>query len=161
MAKKSVEVQIAGLVLFATACFAVAGIGSTWTIPSIDPWYLQLQKPQWTPPAWVFGPVWTVLYAMMALAAWLVWREHGFREARVAMGLFVVQLLLNAAWSGLFFGLRSPAAGMLNILLLWPAILATIIAFWQKSSWAALLMLPYFAWVSFALVLNGAIWQMN
>ena len=146
---------------FVAVCFAAAGIGSWFTYPSVGTWYAGLEKPPWNPPDWVFGPVWTVLYLAMAVAAWLVWRRGGFGGARLALALFGVQLVLNATWSGLFFGLRSPGAGLADIVLLWIAILATILAMRFRSIVAAWLMVPYLAWVSFALVLNFTIWRMN
>jgi|GEM_PF-228620 tryptophan-rich sensory protein len=124
-------------------------------------WYPTLTKPAWTPPDWVFGPVWTLLYILMAVAAWLVWRKAGFAGARLALVLYFVQLALNAAWSGLFFGLRSPAAGLVDILLLWMVIAATLVAFARHSAVAAGLLVPYFVWVSYAAALNFAIWRMN
>jgi tryptophan-rich sensory protein len=120
-----------------------------------------LLKPAWNPPAWVFGPVWTVLYLMMAVAAWLVWRRRGFAGAPWALGLFVLQLALNTLWSAIFFGLRRPGVAAIEILLLWLAILATLIAFAPVSRLAAILLAPYLAWVTFAAVLNFTIWRMN
>jgi tryptophan-rich sensory protein len=120
-----------------------------------------LSKPAWNPPAWLFGPVWTVLYLMMAIAAWLVWRKMGFSGAAGAMGIFAVQLALNAAWSPLFFGLRNPAAGLVDIAALWIAVGVTLIAFWRVLPLAAVLLLPYWLWVSFATALNFAIWRRN
>jgi tryptophan-rich sensory protein len=109
----------------------------------------------------VFGPVWSLLYLLMGISAWQVWRKTGFRAAAVPLGWFGVQLVLNAAWSGLFFGLQSPGAALIEIVLLWGAILATTIAFWRRSALAGWLMLPYLAWVSFAVALNLAIWNLN
>jgi tryptophan-rich sensory protein len=150
-----------GLAGFVAACFLAAGIGSWLTVPNVGDWYRQLSKPSWTPPDWVFGPVWTVLYLMMAVAAWLVWQKHGWSGAPIALGLFAGQLLLNVAWSGVFFGLRQPGAAFAELVVLWLAILATIIAFWQKQTAAGLIMLPYGLWVTFAGALNFAIWQLN
>ena len=139
-------------------CFVVAGIGGLVTTPSIPNWYSGLVKPSWTPPSWVFGPVWSVLYLCMAVAAWLVWRKG---NALVPLTFFAVQLAFNAAWSWLFFGLHSPGAALIDIVLLWIAIAATTIAFWRRSVVAGLLFLPYLAWVSFAATLNFAIWRLN
>ncbi len=150
-----------GLIGFVAASFAAAAIGSAATYPNVDTWYAALAKPSFTPPDWVFGPVWTVLFLMMALAGWLVWRGHGLERARLALGLFAVQLALNALWSILFFGLRSPGLAMIEIAALWGAILATILAFRARSVPAAWLLVPYFAWVSFAAVLNFNIWRLN
>ncbi len=146
---------------FVAVCFVPAALGALFTSASVATWYPALRKPVWTPPGWLFGPVWTVLYLAMAVAAWIVWRERGLSEAKTAMVFFVLQLALNAAWSPLFFGLRNPAAAFADILMLWLAIAATIIAFWQIKPWAAILLLPYWLWVSFATGLNYAIWRMN
>jgi tryptophan-rich sensory protein len=121
-------------------------------------WYPTLNKPSWTPPSWLFGPVWTALYVLMAVAAWLVWKQGA---ARGAMILFGAQLLLNLAWSFLFFGARSPGLGLIEIVVMWLAVAATIFAFALKSRLAALLMVPYIAWVSFATALNAAIFMLN
>jgi len=113
------------------------------------------------PPNWLFGPVWTILYVCMAVAAWLVWRKGGFDENRLPLGLFAVQLALNAVWSWLFFGFHLPGAAFAEILFLLAAIAMTTVTFWPRSLAAGLLMLPYLAWVSFAGVLNWAIWRLN
>jgi tryptophan-rich sensory protein len=149
------------LLLFIAVCLGVAGAGAIFTTNSVSDWYPMLQKPSWTPPSWLFGPVWTLLYLMMAVAAWLVWRKWGLDGVGVALGLFALQLALNAAWSPLFFGLRNPLAGLLDIVPLWVAILATLLSFWKISPIAGLLMVPYWLWVSFATALNFAIWRLN
>jgi tryptophan-rich sensory protein/uncharacterized protein YbjT (DUF2867 family) len=141
--------------------FAAAALGGLFTGSSVSTWYPSLRKPSWTPPAGVFAPVWTALYGMMAVAAWRVWRRDGLRESRLSLGVFALQLGLNAAWSGLFFGLRAPGAAFAEILLLWLAIAATAVLFAARDRAAALLMTPYLAWVSFAAVLNGTIASMN
>lgn len=150
-----------GLVGFLAASWVVQGLASWLTFASVRDWYPTLAKPAWTPPNWVFGPVWTLLYILMAVAAWLVWRKAGLAGARLALVLYFVQLTLNAAWSGLFFGLRNPTAGLVDILLLWILIAATLTAFARHSAVAAGLLAPYFVWVSYAAALNFAIWQMN
>ena len=157
----SLTKQTIGLVVFVALCLGAAALGSAATVPRIEGWYAALDKPSWTPPDWVFGPVWTVLYLAMAVAAWLVWRQKGWSGARVPLTLFGVQLALNVAWSWLFFGLRSPGLGFADIILLWMAIVATLVAFWRRSAVAGLLFVPYLAWVTFAAVLNYSIWQMN
>jgi benzodiazapine receptor len=149
------------LVLFIAVCLAVAGAGAVFTAGSVQRWYPVLQKPSWTPPSWLFGPVWTILYLMMATAAWLIWRRRGLDDVDGALGLFVLQLVLNAAWSPLFFGLKNPLAGLLDIVPLWAAILATLVSFWKISPAAGALLVPYWLWVSFATALNFAIWKMN
>jgi tryptophan-rich sensory protein len=109
----------------------------------------------------VFGPAWTTLYVMMAVAAWMVWRQGGWAGSKAALALFAVQLILNAGWSLLFFGLHSPGAAAVELAMLWLAILATTLAFWKQSHPAAVLMVPYLAWTTFAGALNVAIWRMN
>jgi translocator protein len=123
-------------------------------------WYARLEKPDWNPPSWVFGPVWTTLYLLMGVAAWLVWDRHR-GAARVALALFVVQLVFNAMWSYLFFGLQAPGLAFAEIVLLWLLIVATAVLFWRARRVAGVLLLPYLAWVSFAAVLNFTIWQLN
>jgi tryptophan-rich sensory protein len=153
--------SLLSLALFLAACFSAAIFGSLFTAQSVREWYPGLQKPAGTPPPWVFGPVWTVLYLLMAIAGWQVWeRARGWSGARLALGLFFLQLALNALWSVLFFGLRNPAAGLAEITILWLAILATVIAFFPISRLAGWLMLPYLLWVSYASYLNFGIWRM-
>lgn len=140
---------------FLLACFAAA---STGAIFGPGDWYERLRKPSWRPPNWLFPPAWAVLYVLMAVAAWLVWRRDGFG---LPIALWVVQLLFNASWSWLFFGLRRPDLAFYGLSGLWLAIVATTIAFAGVRSDAALLMLPYIAWVSFAGALNLKMWQLN
>lgn len=149
------------LALFLIVCLGTAGLGAAWTNLSVGDWYAAIKKPSWNPPNWLFGPVWTALYIGMAVAAWLVWRKNGLADAWLPLLLFAVQLFLNAAWSALFFGMRSPGIAFADIVLLWFAILATIVAFGRVSGLAATLLVPYLAWVSFATALNGAIWSAN
>ncbi len=153
--------QWLGLALFVGASFAAAAVGSLFTTPAIPGWYESLRKPAWTPPNWLFGPVWTLLYLAMGTAAWLVWRERGFAGARLALIVFFAQLVLNALWSILFFGLRSPGAALAEIVFLWAAIFATMAAFWRVSRPAGWLFVPYLWWVTFAMFLNHAIWRLN
>jgi translocator protein len=129
------------------------------TTPALRPWYASLGKPSWTPPNWLFAPVWTFLYVAMAVAAWLVWRKIGLTAA--PMELFLLQLLLNVAWSAAFFALRSPGAAFAEIILLWFAILATAIEFWKILPAAGWLLVPYMLWVGFAAALNFSIWRLN
>ncbi len=126
-------------------------------------WYASLAKPAWTPPTWVFGPAWTILYAMMAVAAWRLWRRLGARprESRRALVLFAVQLALNLSWTPVFFGMQRPDLALVVILFLWVAIAATIVAAWKACRTAAALLVPYLAWVTFATALNAAIWRLN
>jgi len=153
--------QWLGLAAFITVCFLAAGIGSMATTPSIPTWYAGLAKPAWNPPNWVFGPVWTVLYLSMAVAAWLVWRQRGWTSSARPLGLFCAQLVLNVLWSCIFFGLHRPGLAFAEILLLWVFILGTLLLFWQRSVAAGLLLAPYLAWVTFASALNFAIWRLN
>ncbi len=150
-----------GLVAFLVVCFAAAGIGGAVTTPKISTWYATLAKPSWNPPNWIFGPVWTTLYICMAVAAWLVWRQEGFTGAKFPLILFAVQLVLNVLWSCIFFGLEKPGFAFVEVLVLWTAIAATTILFWQRSMVAGTLFVPYLAWVSFASILNFMIWKLN
>jgi len=142
-------------------CLAAGGIGSFFTFDAVRTWYPTLQKPEWNPPAWVFGPVWSTLYVLMGIAAWRVSGQKGRAEVRPALRLFGLQLLLNAAWSGLFFGLRAPGWAFLELLLLWAGILATLLQFRRLDRLAAWLLAPYLAWVTFAGFLNFTIWRLN
>jgi tryptophan-rich sensory protein len=153
--------DLLALLAFLVLCFGVAAIGSGVTEPSMNTWFSTLGKPSFNPPGWVFGPVWTVLYALMAVAAWRVWRRAGFQAGRGALSIFGVQLALNLAWPLIFFGLRRIDLAVLCIVALWVAIAATIAAFHRIDRWAACLLVPYLAWVSFAAVLNMAIWHLN
>jgi translocator protein len=147
-----------GLALWIAIPLVVGGgIGSLFQ-PGV--WYDGLEKPAFNPPSWVFGPVWTLLYVLMGVAAWLVWDRHGDR-ARTALALFLVQLAFNAGWSAIFFGLQSPGLAFAEILVLWALILATLVAFWRLHRTAGMLLLPYLAWVSFAAVLNFSLWRLN
>jgi benzodiazapine receptor len=143
------------------APLAVAFVSGLATAPGVRDWYPSLVKPPFTPPDWLFGPVWTVLYLMMGVALWWVWRRQGEVPVRAALTLFAVQLTLNALWSVLFFGLQAPGAALVDILLLWVAIGLTIRAFREVSVRAAVFMLPYWAWVTFATALNASIWMLN
>jgi benzodiazapine receptor len=147
------------LLVCIVVCLGAAGIGSLLTTPSLRPWYEGLSKPRWNPPNWLFGPVWTILYLAMAIAAWLVWRKAGVTAA--PMQLFLTQLVLNVAWSALFFRLRSPGLAFTEIVILWFAILATTIEFWRAVPAAGWLLLPYLIWVGYATALNFSIWRLN
>lgn len=137
-------------------------IGSVFTAPAIEGWYADIIKPDINPPSWVFGPVWIALFALMGVAAFLVWKKGSHRnDVRVALGIFIFQLVLNTVWSIIFFGLQSPGAAFVEIIFLWLAIVATIIAFAKVSRPAAWLLLPYVLWVSFAVYLNYMIYALN
>ncbi len=123
--------------------------------------YSQLDQPEWAPPGWLFGPVWSLLYLMMSVAAWLVWKTHGFRGARMALSLFLIQLALNSLWSWLFFAWQLGALSVAEIVVLWLTILATLISFWRLRPLAGALLIPYLAWVTFATVLAYVMWVRN
>jgi tryptophan-rich sensory protein len=127
----------------------------------VGAWYATIAKPAWTPPNWLFGPAWTTLYVLIGVSAWRVWRVGGFRRDRVALALFLAQWLLNVAWSGFFFGLRSPGLALIEIACLWLLIGATMVRFARHDRIAAALLVPYAGWVSFAMALNLAIWRLN
>ena len=139
-------------------CFSAAAIGGFF-MPGA--WYAALKKPSWNPPNWIFAPVWTALYAAMGTAAWLVWKRGGFTGQRVALAFFLAQLLLNALWSPLFFGIHRPGLAFADIALLWLALLPTVATFWKASPLAGGLLVPYLAWVTFASALNFALWRLN
>jgi tryptophan-rich sensory protein len=160
MASMTKQKQIAGLVGWLFLSFIAAAVGGAASVQA-GPFYQQLVRPDWAPPPWIFGPVWTVLYALMGIAAWLAWRAGGFRAARTALVLFLLQLALNALWSWLFFGWHRGAFAFADILALWVLIVATLIAFWRIRPSAGALLIPYLLWVSFASVLNYAMWQLN
>lgn len=153
--------QYWSLAIWMAICLAVMLSGALTTAPAIAGWYADLRKPAWTPPAWLFGPVWTALYLSMAVAAWLVWRRRHETRVAIPLGLFTVQLILNAAWSPLFFALRHPAAACVDIVLLWSGIVATLVAFWRVCAIAGGLLVPYCIWVTYAAALNFTIWRLN
>jgi len=144
-------------------CLSVGLMASLFTTrQTISNWYAALDKPFFTPPDWVFGPTWTVLYLLMGISAFLIWRRGiNNRTVRICLALFIGQLVLNGLWTPLFFGLQMPLVAFVEILLLWSAILLTIMRFKRVSKTAALLLIPYILWVSFAAVLNGGIWLLN
>ena len=145
------------LVFWLVAAFVPAAIGIAFPAPE---YYADLRKPAWAPPTWLFGPAWTVLYALIGIAAWLV-AKRGGPGVRVPLGLWGVQLALNAAWTPIFFGLRAPGIALAEISVMWVAIAATTVAFFVRRTAAGALMLPYLAWVSFATLLNFEIWRLN
>ncbi len=153
--------DLVALAVFLVVVFAAAALGGWFTMQGMPEWYRSLTKPAFNPPDWIFGPVWTLLYAMMAVAAWLVWRRAPYHIAAVALALFALQLVLNTVWSALFFGMRSPGLAFGEILVLWGAILATTLLFWRVQPLAGALFVPYLLWVSFASLLNYSIWQLN
>jgi len=150
-----------GFAAFLALCLAASAVGGAATASSVGTWYQSLAKPWFNPPNWIFAPVWTALYFMMAIAAWRLWRRDGLAGARAAMTLFALQLVLNMVWSIVFFGLRSVGAALVEIVVLLLAILATTLVFWQRDRVAGMLFIPYAGWVAFAAVLNAALWQLN
>lgn len=149
-----------GLVGWFIVSFTASAVGAVASIQAKS-FYGQLVQPEWAPPSYVFGPVWTVLYALMAIAAWLVWRSGGFHTNRVAMSLFMVQLALNALWSWLFFAWQRGALAFVDIVLLWVLIVVTLVSFWRVRPLAGALLIPYLLWVTFAAALNYSLWQLN
>ncbi len=148
----------AGLLGWVLLCFLAPAAGA---FAKPDGWYAAMNKPAWNPPGWVFAPVWTLLYTLMAVAAWLVWRRGGFAVQKLPLRWFLVQLALNALWTPLFFGLHRPAFAFVDILLLWGAILGTLVTFLRVRRLAGFLLVPYLAWVSFAAFLNFTLWRLN
>ncbi|HUU65564.1 MAG TPA: TspO/MBR family protein [Dehalococcoidales bacterium] len=154
--------DIVKLVISIIVCQCAGLIGSIFTMPAITTWYATLQKPPFNPPNWLFAPAWATLYLLMGISAFIIWRRGlGNPQVKRALFLFVIQLVLNALWSVAFFGLESPLYGVIVIAALWVAILFTILKFFKVSSVAAVLMLPYILWVTFAAVLNVSIWVLN
>lgn len=160
MARSSAATQGIGLAGWLLASFAAAAVGGLASVNAAG-FYGQLAQPPWAPPAWLFGPVWSVLFTLMGVSAWLVWRDHGFRGAGAALTLYIAQLLANALWSWLFFAWRQGAFAFAEIVVLWLLIAGTMFCFWRLHRLAALLLLPYLAWVSFAAALNLALWRLN
>jgi len=160
MTLPSKQKQIIGFIGWLLVSFVASAIGAIASIQARS-FYSGLVQPDWAPPGSVFGPVWTTLFFMMAVAAWLIWRKGGFSVNRIALNLFLVQLAVNAVWSWFFFVWNLGAIALINILILWVFIVATMALFWRVQKVAALLLVPYLAWVSFAGFLNYAVWQLN
>lgn len=161
--KTAAQLKSAGMLfLFLCLCFSIA-----WTGAQVSPgvasseWYDQLNKPDWNPPGWLFGPVWMALYIMMAIAAWRIWKRLGFSGGKTELSWFAIQLFLNGLWSQLFFNAQNPGLALAEILLLLAAIIMTTVYFYRQDRLAGWLMVPYILWVSFATVLNGTIWMVN
>ena len=156
------KIKVLPLILSVGVCFLAAGIGSVFTTSAIDTWYTTLQKPFFNPPNWIFGPVWTLLYLMMGISLYIVWNtKNHANERRQGLKFFFVQLAFNVLWSMLFFGLKSPIAAFIVIIILWLAIYLTIRKFLRVSEFAGRLLMPYLAWVSFATILNLSIIILN
>jgi tryptophan-rich sensory protein len=152
--------QTIGLIGWLLLCFAAAAIGALASVEAAT-YYQQLVQPSWAPPSAVFGPMWSVLYALMGIAAWLVWREGGWQLRRGVLMLFVTQLTVNALWSWLFFAWHHGALAFADIVLLWLLIVSTVVGFYRVRPLAGALLVPYLCWVSFASALNFAVWQLN
>ena len=160
MAPQSKQQQILGLIGWFVVSFAASAIGAVASVQA-GAFYGQLVQPSWAPPSSVFGPVWTVLYALMAIAAWLAWRRGGVRANRNALSLFLLQLALNALWSWLFFAWHLGGLAFAEIVVLWVLILATAVSFWRVRPLAGALLFPDLLWVTFASVLNYSVWKLN
>jgi translocator protein len=149
--------KITGFSGWIALCYATAAVGSL----APTRWYAELVRPSWAPPGWLFAPVWTLLYGMMGVAAALVWSRGGFSANRAPLGLFLVQLVLNGAWTFIFFGQRALGWAAVEIAVLWVLILATLVAFWRRRGSAGILLIPYLLWVGFACALTFEIWRLN
>lgn len=160
MPRLSPQKQALGLAAWLAVTFAAAALGAMASVDAAD-FYAQLAKPSWAPPAWLFAPVWSTLYLLMGVAAWCVWRQHSFAGAGLALSLFIVQLIANALWTWLFFAWRLGALALTEVVVLGLLIAATLVAFWPLQRLAALLLLPYLAWVGFATALTLALWRLN
>ena len=154
--------DILKLIVSLVACQCAGLVGSIFTMKAIPTWYAALEKPSFTPPNWLFAPAWVTLYILMGVAAFIIWRKGSEQwQVRMALITFLVQLVLNALWSVVFFGFKSPLAGVVVIVILWVAILFTILKFFKLSTVAGVLLLPYILWVSFAAILNISVWMLN
>lgn len=158
--KPSHKKQIIAFISWLLLCFAASAAGAIASIQA-KAFYGKLVQPEWAPPAWLFGPIWSTLFALMAIAAWLVWRDGGFSKHRRALTLFIIQLVPNVLWSWLFFAWNKGGLAFADILVLWVLILATVISFWRANKLAGAMLVPYLLWVSFAAFLNYSLWQLN
>jgi len=152
--------EVPGLLGWLAVSFAAAALGGFASAGAGD-FYQQLVRPAWAPPGWLFAPAWTVLYLLMGVASWLIWRERNARKVKTALALFLVQLAVNALWTWLFFVWRLGALAFAEILVLWVLILCTVLAFWRVRLIAGVLLIPYLAWVAYASLLTYAVWQRN
>lgn len=149
------------LFIFIALCLSVEIFASYWTNQTVSTWYPKLNKPFWTPPGWVFGPVWTIIYILIAISGWLIYRADHSRKRSIALIFYASQLILNLMWSFFFFFLKSPLLGLIDILLLFLLIILTIIKAWPVRSLASILLIPYLIWVIYAATLNVGIWLLN
>lgn len=157
----STKRTVLGWFAWVAVSLAAGQVGSMLSNVQESQFYQQLQQPSWAPPSSVFAPVWITLYVLMGTAAWLVWRERGFAGARLPLGLFLVHLLFNAAWTGIFFGLEAPGLAFFEIVLLWAMLAALVVMFSRIQVLAGVLLVPYILWVSFAAILNFTLWRLN
>jgi len=153
--------DLVGLFAFIVLCLVVSGIGGAVTASSVETWYQALEKPPFNPPDWVFAPVWTLLYIIMGIAAWRVWRFRSFEATSKALGFFALQLGFNLTWSFLFFGLQRIDLALVEIVILLVVIIVNAIMFWRIDRLAGLMFLPYIAWVTYATILNSSLWLLN
>lgn len=160
MSRPSRSQQLIGLMGWLLVAFAAGAIGAFASVDARE-FYGQLVRPEWAPPGWLFGPVWSTLYVLMGISAWLVWRRNGFKPNQLPLMLFIVQLAVNALWSWLFFAWHQGALAFAEVLVLWALIVATCVAFWRCYAPAGMLLLPYLAWVTFASFLTYATWRLN
>ena len=150
------------LIICVSICLLTGFLGSFLTMDSVKTWYAELSKPSFNPPDWAFGVVWPILYVMMGISAFLIWNKGlNNKQVKIALILFLLQLVLNGLWTPIFFGLHMMGLALVEITLLWLTILATMIIFWKISKPAVYLLIPYILWVSFAIVLNAALWHLN
>lgn len=156
----STRASIIGLIISLVIVFVVAAAGGAASVQAGSV-YIELLRPTWAPPSWLFGPVWTFLYILIAIAAWRVWKRDGWKGASGALSLYLGQLILNAAWTWLFFAWRLGTVALIEIIILWLAIIYTIVAFARHDRWASYLMVPYLLWVTFATALTYAMWRLN
>lgn len=153
--------DVLGFVVFLVLCLAVSGVGGIITAASVGTWYQAIEKPPFNPPDWVFAPVWTTLYVMMAIAGWRVWRRAGFEARWKALAVFATQLALNLIWSFLFFGLQRIDLALVEIVILLLVIIVNAAMFWRIDRLAGVLFAPYVLWVAYATVLNASLWLLN
>ena len=159
--QRSTKALVGGLIVSLMVCYTAAAIGGLTTAEAVATWYPNVVKPSWNPPNWIFAPVWSLLYFMMAVASWLVWKADRILVTRPALAWFGFHLMLNALWSLLFFGMKRFDLAMIEIVLLWLSIVISIFLYYRFSKIAAMLLLPYCVWVTFASCLNYAIWSLN
>ncbi|WP_298635328.1 TspO/MBR family protein [uncultured Umboniibacter sp.] len=160
MSKYSVSIQVSGLIGWLLLCYAASAVGAMGSAQAVD-FYGQLIQPYWAPPPSLFGPVWALLYTMMAVSVWMIWRQADWRLKRLAIKLFCAQLVVNSLWSWVFFAWQLGDVAFINIVVLWLFIAVTLVVFWRSSKLAAVLLVPYLLWVSFAGALNLSLWLAN